>query len=46
MMTIKLLICNLASIVCAVASGFLCYKGVDGWGWFLFLTLLLHCTED
>ena len=39
----SLIACNLASIVCATAALFLAYHGKDGWGWFLFGAILLHC---
>jgi hypothetical protein len=34
---------NMASILCALAALFLAFHGKDGWGWFLFGAILLHC---
>lgn len=28
-------------IVCAILSAILALKGVDGWGWFLFVSILI-----
>jgi hypothetical protein len=33
-------ILNLGAVVCFGAAGYLAVKGVDGWGWFLFVGLL------
>lgn len=30
-----------AVLSCIGISGFLCYKGIEGWGWFLFIALML-----
>lgn len=38
-----LLACNIASILCASAAIFLAYHDKFGWGWFLFVAILLHC---
>ena len=27
-------------LITLLVSGYLCYKGVDGWGWFLFAGIL------
>jgi hypothetical protein len=40
-MTWALLICNLASIACVISAAVLAFHGISGWGWFLFLALLL-----
>lgn len=31
----KILFFNLIAISCVIIAGVLCYKGQDGWGWFL-----------
>jgi hypothetical protein len=36
------LVCLLPSTVCAAVGGWLCYAGRDGWGWFLFVAVLLY----
>ena len=30
-----------AALICFVAAGILAYNGMDGWGWFLFVGLLI-----
>jgi hypothetical protein len=30
----------LLTITCLCISGYLCYKGIGGWGWFLFVGVL------
>lgn len=32
----------LATSVCLLVAGYLAGKGLDGWGWFLFVALLIH----
>jgi len=29
-------------MICAGAAAYLCYKGIDGWGWFLFAAIVLY----
>ena len=36
-----LLICNLASIASVLIAGIGAFYHIDGWGWFLFVALLL-----
>lgn len=39
--TLLILICTLPSIACAVGAILLALNNIDGWGWFIFSTLLL-----
>lgn len=36
-----LILCQIPSIICAVGAVYLASKSKEGWGWFLFLALLL-----
>ena len=36
------LICNLTSFITAAGAVLLAYHGRDGWGWMLFVAVLLH----
>ena len=43
----SLLLVNIPTIICAVASGILAYNHIEGWGWFLFAALVLgHTVSD
>ena len=35
---------NLASVACIACAGAMAFKGISGWGWFLFVALLLFCV--
>jgi len=37
---------NIASVACALAAAFLAYQGKDGWGWFLFVAVILHGSVE
>lgn len=37
----KLVALQMLPIVCIITAGFLAYKGIDGWGWFLFIAACL-----
>jgi hypothetical protein len=37
---------NIPSIVCIGFAGYLCHKDKDGWGWFLFVALMLSRVPD
>jgi phage tail protein X len=39
-----LLLANLSSIACVIGAIILAFHGIAGWGWFLFLAVLLHTT--
>lgn len=41
---IKSIAGNVVAISCVIAAAVLAYKGLDGWGWFLFVALLTHTT--
>lgn len=34
---------HLVSVALAVAAGVLAYNGIDGWGWCLFVIVLIEC---
>lgn len=36
---------NICSFVCAIIAGILAFYGKDGWGWFIFLAIVISCTE-
>lgn len=38
---LNLLIANIATIICVSFACYLAVKGIDGWGWFLFVGVLL-----
>ncbi|EEJ5470881.1 hypothetical protein AU693_003914 [Salmonella enterica subsp. diarizonae] len=31
-------------IICAIFAGILAFNGKDGWGWFLFVAVLIMCS--
>jgi hypothetical protein len=33
-------IVNVGAVICFAVGGYLAAKGIDGWGWFLFVGLL------
>ena len=35
---------NLGSVACVIAAAVLAYRGTPGWGWFLFVALLLKTS--
>ena len=39
-----LLVSNLTSVACVVSAGYLASKGIEGWGWFLFVAVL--CAQS
>ncbi len=39
-----LLLANLSSVACVIGAIILALHGIAGWGWFLFLAVLLHTT--
>jgi hypothetical protein len=41
---VRLLVCNLASLAAVVGAVYLASLGKDGWGWCLFVSVLLHST--
>lgn len=43
---LEYLIFNASSIICVTSGAYLCYKEKDGWGWFLFVALLLSRFPD
>jgi hypothetical protein len=34
-------LCSIGGIVCLIAAGVLAFNGIDVWGWFLFIGLIL-----
>ena len=40
-----LLVLNLTSMVCALGAVRLAYMGIEGWGWFLVVTVLCATTS-
>lgn len=40
-LTLFNLVSKLPSILCVAAAGILAYKELDGWGWFLFASIML-----
>jgi hypothetical protein len=44
-MSLKLLLVQLASIVSIVIAGILAYDGTQGWGWFLFVAVLMSAPN-
>lgn len=30
-------------VMCAILSAILAFKGVEGWGWFLFIVFMIFC---
>jgi hypothetical protein len=40
MQTIGVLLFRLISIMCVAGAFWLCFSGIKGWGWFLFMALL------
>ena len=45
MYLLLLLLINLPSIACVICALILALKNKDGWGWFLFVALLLAATS-
>jgi hypothetical protein len=37
-----LLLANLSSIACVIGATILAFHGIAGWGWFLFVAVLLQ----
>lgn len=38
---IAIVVLSMPCTACVILAGYLCAHGVDGWGWFLFIGLLL-----
>ena len=36
---------NTCSFVCVIIAGILAFYGKDGWGWFIFLAIVISCIE-
>jgi len=41
MMAFAFALCLIPSSICIAAAGYMAVHGIDGWGWFLFVGLLL-----
>ncbi|HGA5699032.1 TPA: hypothetical protein ACIS09_001687 [Salmonella enterica subsp. enterica serovar Birkenhead] len=45
MKTIVMLIMGFATpVICAIFAGLLAWQGKPGWGWFLFVAVLIMCS--
>lgn len=44
-MLTKLLLVQMASIIALIISGVLAFNGTDGWGWFLFVAVVMYAPE-
>lgn len=38
---LNLLIANIPTVICALASCYMAVNSIEGWGWFLFVAVLL-----
>lgn len=43
-MNAPIMLYNLVSTSCAVTAGILAYHELDGWGWFLFVSVCTYTT--
>lgn len=43
-MIIMIFVCLIPAIICSCASVYLAVLGVDGWGWFLFVAVLMSSS--
>ena len=40
-LTLFTFVCLIPSTTCALTAAYLCHGGVEGWGWFLIVALLM-----
>jgi hypothetical protein len=43
--SLAVLFANLGAIACFIFAGLLAYRGKSGWGWFLFVGVLISATS-